>query len=54
MWFTTQGATDGAINTEITTIDQMNAAIANGDVAAPLDTGLIVHASMVSGATDTR
>lgn len=52
--FTPQGVADGAINQEITTLAQMQAAIAAGDVLAPLDTGLIIHASVVSGATYQR
>lgn len=51
VWFTPQGASDGAINDEVTTVDQLNADISAGDVAQPLDTGLIVHATMVSSAT---
>lgn len=49
--FTAQGVNDGAINNEITTLSAMNDAIANGDAVAPINTGLIIHASVTSPAT---
>lgn len=49
--FTAQGVADGAMNAEITTLDQMNAAMSSGDITAPVDTGLIIHASVVSSAS---
>jgi hypothetical protein len=49
--FTPQAVADGAINREITTLDALNAAMSNGDLTAAVDTGLIIHASVVSSAT---
>ncbi len=48
--FTTNSGCDGAWNTEVTTAGQLNSEIANGCIVT-VDTGLMVHASMVSGAT---
>jgi hypothetical protein len=52
--FTAKAVADGVTNQEITTIDQLNQDIANGYVAEPVDTGLMVHASIVSATTYLR
>jgi hypothetical protein len=48
--FTQQGFADGAINTRILTLDQLNAAVDAGDVMR-IDTGIVFNCSKVSPTT---
>jgi hypothetical protein len=52
--FTPQGVSDGAINQHITTLQAMQAAIANGDAVGPIDTPITFNCSIVSAATYTQ
>jgi hypothetical protein len=49
--FTPQAAADGATNVTITTLAQLNAAIAAGDATAPQDLGFQFHCSIAPNAT---
>lgn len=48
--FTPQGFADGAIDQRIMTLDELNAAKANGDIMA-IDTGIVFNCSSVGAAT---
>jgi len=48
-FFTPQGIADGAMNTRILTLTQLQAAEASGDVTPPMDTGIYFYCSVVSG-----
>jgi hypothetical protein len=49
-FFTAQGIADGAMNTRILTLTQLEAAQASGDVTPFVDTGIYFDCSVVSGA----
>jgi hypothetical protein len=49
-FFTPQGISDGAMNTRILTLAQLQAAQAAGDVSDFVDTGIYFNCSVVSGA----
>jgi hypothetical protein len=49
--FTPQGVDDGAINQPLRTLAAVNAAIANGDAAGPIDAGIVFNCSVTSEAT---
>ncbi len=53
-FFTPQGASDGAMNTRILTLDQLEAAQAKGDVTPFVDTHIYFDCSAVSGAVYVR
>jgi hypothetical protein len=49
--FTPQGVRDGASNTELLTLQSINAAIARGDAVGPIDSGIVFNCSITSEAT---
>lgn len=49
-FFTPQGVSNGAMNTRILTLDQLQAAQARGDVTPFADTHIYFNCSAVSGA----
>ncbi len=53
-FFTPQGASDGAMNTRIVTLDQLEAAQAKGDVTPFVDTHIYFECAAVSGAVYAR